>query len=83
MVTIYGKSQCSSCEQSKAVLKSRNIEFEYKQLDKDYTMEELMDILDNLGMLGFRTFPLIVQDGKGFTFATIKDIAQGETHDTQ
>lgn len=74
-VTIYGKSQCSSCEQSKAVLKSRNIEFEYKQLDKDYTMEELMDVLDDLGMLGFRTFPLIVQGGKGFTFATIKDIA--------
>lgn len=73
-VTIYGKSQCSSCEQSKAVLKSRNIDFEYKQLDKDYTMSELMDILDDLGMLGFRTFPLIVQDGKGFTFATIKDI---------
>lgn len=74
MVTIYGKSQCSSCEQSKAVLKSRNIDFEYKQLDKDYTMAELMDILDDLGMLGFRTFPLIVQDGKGYTFATIKDI---------
>lgn len=74
MVTIYGKSQCSSCEQSKAVLKSRNIEFEYKQLDKDYTMSDLMDVLDELGMLGFRTFPLIVQDGKGFTFATLKDI---------
>lgn len=74
MVTIYGKSQCSSCEQSKAVLKSRNIEFEYKQLDKDYTMSDLMDVLDELGMLGFRTFPLIVQDGEGFTFATLKDI---------
>ncbi|ATN92837.1 glutaredoxin [Pseudomonas phage PPSC2] len=74
MVTIYGKTQCSSCEQSKAVLKSRNIEFEYKQLDKDYTMAELMDVLDDLGMLGFRTFPLIVQDGKGFTFNTIGDI---------
>lgn len=74
MVTIYGKTQCSSCEQSKAVLKSRNIEFEYKQLDKDYTMAELMDVLDDLGMLGFRTFPLIVQDGKGFTFNTMGDI---------
>lgn len=74
MVTIYGKSQCGSCEQSKAVLKSRNIEFEYKQLDTDYTMADLMDTLDELGMLGFRTFPLIVQDGKGFTFATLKDI---------
>lgn len=74
MVTIYGKSQCSSCEQSKAVLKSRGIDFEYKQLDKDYTMEELMDVLDDLGMLGFRTFPLIIQNGKGHTFATLNEI---------
>ncbi len=74
MVTIYGKSACSACEQSKAVLKSRGIDFEYKQLDKDYIMEDLMDKLDELGMLGFRTFPLIVQDGKGYTFATIKDV---------
>lgn len=74
LVTIYGKTQCGSCEQAKAVLKSRNIDFEYKQLDRDFTMAELMDLLDELGMLGFRTFPLIVQKGKGYTFATIKDV---------
>jgi len=74
MVTIYGKSQCSSCEQAKAVLKSRNIEFQYKQLDKDYTMEELIDALEEVGLMGFRTFPLIVQGGQGFTFATIDNI---------
>lgn len=74
MVTIYGKSQCASCEQAKAVLKSRNIEFQYKQLDKDYTMEDLMDALDEVGLMGFRTFPLIVQGGKGFTFATIDQL---------
>lgn len=74
MVTIYGKVSCTSCEQAKAVLNSRGIAFEYKQLDKDYNMEELMDKLDELGMLGFRTFPLIVQGDKGYTFATIKDV---------
>lgn len=74
MVTIYGKTQCGSCEQAKAVLKSRGIEFTYKVLDKDYTMEELMDKLDEIGLLGFRTFPLIVQGDKGYTFSTIKDI---------
>jgi glutaredoxin len=74
VVTIYGKSQCASCEQAKAVLKSRNIEFQYKQLDKDYTMEDLMDALDEVGLMGFRTFPLIVQGGKGFTFATIDQL---------
>lgn len=74
MVTIYGKTQCGSCEQSKAVLKSRGIDFEYKTLDQDYTMDELMDVLDDLGMLGFRTFPLIVKDGKGYTFATLNQL---------
>lgn len=74
MVTIYGKSQCSACEQSKALLTSKGIEFEYKQLDKDYTMADLMDKLDELGMLGFRTFPLIVQGGRGYTFPTIHEI---------
>jgi glutaredoxin len=74
VVTIYGKSQCASCEQAKAVLKSRNIEFQYKQLGKDYSMDELMDALDEVGLEGFRTFPLIVQGGKGFTIATINDL---------
>lgn len=74
MVVIYGKTQCSSCEQAKAVLKSRGIEYEYRQLDKDYTMEELMDALDAVGLMGFRTFPLIVQGNKGYTFATIDQV---------
>lgn len=74
MVTIYSKIPCTSCEQAKNVLKSRGIDFEVLVLDKDYTMENLMDKLDELGMMGFRTFPLIVQDGKGFTFNTINEI---------
>uniref|UniRef100_A0AAU6VY18 Glutaredoxin n=2 Tax=unclassified bacterial viruses TaxID=12333 RepID=A0AAU6VY18_9VIRU len=73
-VTIYSKIPCTSCEQAKAVLKSRGIEFDVLVLDKDYHMEDLMDKLEELGMMGFRTFPLIVQDGKGFTFNTIGDI---------
>lgn len=74
MVTIYGKTSCTSCEAAKQVLKSRGIEFEYKQLDKDFHMEDLMDKLEELGMMGFRTFPLIVQGNLGYTFNTIGDI---------
>lgn len=74
MVTIYGKTNCTSCNQAKQVLDSRGVAYEYKVLDQDYTMADLMDVLDEIGMLGFRTFPLIIQDGKGFTFATIKDV---------
>jgi len=74
VVTIFSKTNCASCEQAKNVLKSRGIEFEVKVLDKDYHMEELMDKLEEVGLTGFRTFPLIVQNGKGFTFNMINDI---------
>ncbi len=73
-VTMYSKVPCPSCEQAKNVLKSRGIPFEVKVLDKDYDMEGLMDKLEEIGMLGFRTFPLMIQNGKGFTFNTINDI---------
>lgn len=74
MVTIYGKDNCTACNQTKMALEYRGISYEYKMLDKDYTMEDLMDKLEETGLAGFRTFPLIVQDGKGFTFTTLKDI---------
>jgi len=73
-VTIYSKVPCPSCEQAKNVLKSRGIPFDVLVLDKDYDMEELMDKLEEIGMMGFRTFPLMIQNGKGFTFNTINDI---------
>lgn len=73
-VTMYSKVPCPSCEQAKNVLKSRGIPFEVRVLGQDYDMEELMDKLEEIGMLGFRTFPLIVQGDKGYTFNTINDI---------
>ncbi|WYN05009.1 thioredoxin domain [Pseudomonas phage UNO-G1W1] len=73
-VTIYSKNPCPTCEQAKNVLKSRGIEFEVKVLGQDYDMEALMDKLEEVGLLGFRTFPLMIQNGKGFTFNTINEI---------
>jgi glutaredoxin len=73
-VTIYSKVPCPSCEQAKNVLKSRGITFDVKVLGTDYDMEELMDKLEEIGMMGFRTFPLMIQNGKGFTFSSIDDI---------
>lgn len=73
-VTIYSKTNCTSCEQSKLMLKSRGIEFDVRVLGLDYDMEFLMDELERVGLLGFRTFPLIVQGDKGYTFNTIQDI---------
>lgn len=74
MVTIYGKSQCSACDQAKMLLTQRGIDFEYKQLDKDYDMGFLMDKLDELGIVAFRTFPLIVINGEGHTLASLQKI---------
>jgi glutaredoxin len=73
-VTIYSKVPCPSCEQAKNVLKSRGIPFDVKVLGTDYDMEELMDKLEEIGMMGFRTFPLMIQGGLGYTFNTINDI---------
>ena len=40
----------------------------------DTVNAEVIDKLDELGMLGFRTFPLIVQGGRGYTFPTIHEV---------
>lgn len=74
MTIIYSKVPCASCEQAKRVLESRGITFEVKVLGQDYDMEFLMDELERVNMLGFRTFPLIVQGDKGYTFNTIADV---------
>ncbi|WKV20511.1 putative glutaredoxin [Pseudomonas phage 16Q] len=74
MVTIYGKAQCSACDQAKMLLTKRGVDFEYKQLDKDYDMEFLMDKLEELGIVAFRTFPLIELNGRGHTLASFQDI---------
>lgn len=74
MVTIWSKTNCSSCTQAKLVLQARGVEFEYKVLGQDYDMEDLMEELERVGMLGFRTFPLIVSNDQGYTFLDIEDV---------
>ncbi|UAV84611.1 hypothetical protein PHB09_116 [Pseudomonas phage PHB09] len=74
MAIIYGKSQCSACEQAKMILTQNRVDFEYKLLDKDYDMAFLMDKLDELGIVAFRTFPLIVINGEGYTLASLQKI---------
>lgn len=78
-IKIYGKKDCTSCETTKKVLTSKGLDYEALMLDKDYTMEDLMDELERVNMLGFRTFPLIVQGDQGFTFATLHTLTEGDT----
>jgi glutaredoxin len=62
---VWSKDQCPYCDQAKALLKSRNIEFEERNVSQDWTREQLLEAVPNA-----RTVPQIFLDGKlvgGFT----------------
>jgi len=60
MITIWGKPACPSCLKAKAMCESRQFKFEYKELGKDFTREEVFETFPNA-----KTFPqIIVGDNK-------------------
>ena len=60
MIEIYGKPACPSCTKAKAFVEKRGYKFEYKELDKDFTREDLFETFPTA-----RTFPqIIVGDNK-------------------
>tara|TARA_Y100001949_G_C15823920_1_gene258997 strand:+ start:418 stop:672 length:255 start_codon:yes stop_codon:yes gene_type:complete len=54
MIEIWGKTLCPHCDQAKAFCESRNFEYVYKQLDVDFTREELFEQFPDA-----KTFPQI------------------------
>jgi len=58
MIYIWGKPQCPFCEKAKALLDSRQISYEYKQLGVDFEREEILAEFPEA-----RTFPQIVING--------------------
>jgi len=63
--TVWSKYNCPYCDQAKALLKSKGIEFEEKKIGDGYTREELLEAVP-----GARTVPQIFLDDKligGFT----------------
>ena len=59
MFTIYGKDECPMCFKVKSVLELLGKEYEYKELNKDYTEEEFeTKFPDTLAL------PQVVLDGK-------------------
>jgi len=63
--TVWSKYHCPYCDQAKALLKSKGIEFEEKKIGDGYTREELLEAVP-----GARTVPQIFIDDKligGFT----------------
>lgn len=62
---VWSKYHCSYCDQAKALLTQRGIEFEEKKVGDGYSKEELLEAVPNA-----RTVPQIFLDGEligGFT----------------
>ena len=62
---VWSKDQCTYCDQAKALLKSRNIEFEERNIMHGWTREQLLEAVPNA-----RTVPQIFLDDQlvgGFT----------------
>lgn len=58
MITIWGKPACPSCMKAKALCESRKYKYEYKELGKDFTREEVFETFPTA-----RTFPQIIIGG--------------------
>ena len=43
MIEIYGKPACPYCDRAKKFCESNQFEFVYKQLDEDFTREQLFE----------------------------------------
>jgi len=62
---VWSKNQCPYCDQAKALLKMKGIEFEERNINKDYTREQLLEAVPTA-----RTLPQIFLDDNyigGFT----------------
>jgi len=62
---VWSKDSCPFCVQAKALLESRGIKFEERNVSKDWTREQLLAAVPNA-----RTLPQIFLDDKlvgGFT----------------
>jgi glutaredoxin-related protein len=62
---VWSKNQCPYCDQAKALLKMKGISFEERNINKDWTRDQLLEAVPNA-----RTVPQIFLDDKligGFT----------------
>ena len=62
---VWSKTQCPYCDQAKALLKMKGVEYEERNVSKDWTREQLLEAVPNA-----RTVPQIFLDDKligGFT----------------
>lgn len=70
MITIYGKENCTFCDQAKALCDMRGLSFNYFQLDKDFNKPDFIDYMQKNYQILPRSMPQIVDEGGyigGFT----------------
>jgi glutaredoxin len=58
MIEIWGKPACPYCEKAKRLCESRNLKYVYKQLDVDFTRDEIFEEFPEA-----KTFPQIKING--------------------
>jgi len=58
MIQIWGKPNCPFCEQAKAFCEQNQLNFEYRELDIDFTREEVLENFPSA-----KTFPQIIVNG--------------------
>ena len=58
-IEIYSKPRCTFCTRAKQLCELRGLEYDYKLLDADFTMEELLEKVP-----AAKSFPQIFIDGE-------------------
>lgn len=59
-VEIYGKMGCAACVTAKQFCEGNGIDYEYKVLNKDYSITDMYAIAP----MSHRTFPMLALDGE-------------------
>ena len=54
-VTIYGKANCKSCDEAKQLCDNKSVEYEYKQMGKDFEILEMYSIAPR----NHKSFPMV------------------------
>lgn len=63
MIVVLGKESCTECQRTKMILKARNINYEYIDIEKDIAEETRGEFINNYTTKGFKSFPFIEVNG--------------------
>ena len=76
-VTIYGKANCKSCDEAKQLCNNKSVEYEYKQMGKDFELLEMYSIAPR----NHKSFPMIAIDGKYLGgLVELKEVLVNQAH---